>query len=110
MCLRRRALRERINGMQGDFFMRFAVALVVLTSLVGCAQYDEARNANLAAAAQDQVAADDANCRSSGVQPDSPAYDDCRKRLANAHAQGTRSHQRLIDQMTSGSSIRGIGE
>lgn len=90
--------------------MRFAAALVVLTSLVGCAQYDEARNAKLAAAAADQVAADDANCRSSGLQPGSPAYDDCRKRLANQHASGERGHKRLMDQMTSGSSLRPFGE
>jgi len=90
--------------------MRFAATLVVLTSLVGCAQYDEARNANLAAAAQERVAADDANCRSSGVQPSSPAYEDCRKRLANQHASGERGHKRLIDQMSSGSSTRPFGE
>ena len=90
--------------------MRFAVALVILTSLVGCAQYDETRKVNLAAAAQDQVASDDASCRSSGLQPGSPAYDDCRKRLVNAHASGTRGHQRLLDSMMNDSPLRPRGE
>ncbi len=79
--------------------MWFAAALVVLTSLAGCAQYDEARTANLAAAEQERVAADDANCRSSGVTPGSPAYEDCRKRLSNQHANEGRGHQRMLDQM-----------
>lgn len=90
--------------------MRFAVALVVLTSLAGCAQYDEARTANLAAAEQERVAADDANCRSSGVQPGSPAYEDCRKRLSNQHANEGRGHLRMLDQMLNGSSGRPIGQ
>lgn len=90
--------------------MRFAAALVVLTSLGGCAQYDEARTANLAAAARERAASDDANCRSSGVQPGSPAYDDCRKRYANQHASGERGHKRMLDQMSSGSSLRPFGE
>ena len=86
--------------------MRFATMLVVLTSLAGCAQYDEARNANLQAASQDQVAADDANCRSQGLQPASAEYNDCRKRLANEHASGTRAHQRMLDTMTSDSALK----
>jgi len=90
--------------------MRFAVALVVLTSLAGCAQYDEARKANLEAAAADQVAADDANCRSSGLQPGSPEYDDCRRRWSNQHANEGRGHKRMLDQMMRGSSTRPFGE
>ncbi len=89
--------------------MRFAVALVVLTSLAGCAQYDEARNANLAAAEQERVAADDANCRASG-EPGSAAYEDCRKRWANQHANEGRGHKRMLDQMMRGSSTRPLGE
>ena len=89
--------------------MRFAAVLVVVTSLAGCAQYDEARNANLAAAAQERVAADEAKCQEAGA-PGSPGYDDCRKRLANQRSSGDRGHSRLIDQMSSGSSLRPIGE
>ena len=90
--------------------MRIAVALLVVTSLVGCAQYDEARDANLATAERERVASDEATCQQSGAQPGSPAYDDCRKRLANQHASEARGHKRLIDQMTSGSSFRPIGQ
>ena len=79
--------------------MRFATMLVALVSLVGCAQYDAARQANLAAAAQARVAADDANCRSSGAQPGSPVYEDCRKRLENQHAQETDRQSRLANEM-----------
>lgn len=78
--------------------MRFAMMLVVLTSLAGCAQYDEMRNANLAEAAKERVASDDAACRASGA-PGSAAYDDCRKRYANQHASDQTGHERLIDQM-----------
>ena len=90
--------------------MRMTAVLVALTSLVGCAQYDETRSANLAAAAQEQVAADDANCQASGLKPATPDYDDCRKRLANEHAsKGTRGHQRLLDSMMNDSALKRFG-
>ena len=89
--------------------MRLATMLAVLTSLAGCAQYDAAREANLAAAAQERVASDEAACRSSG-QPGSPEYDDCRKRLANQQARNTRGHERLMYQMLNNSSIRPLGQ
>ena len=89
--------------------MRFAVALVVLTSLAGCAQYDETRNANLAAAEQERVAADDANCRASG-EPGSAAYEDCRKRWANQHANEGRGQKRLVDQMFNDNPVRPFGQ
>jgi len=79
--------------------MRIAAVIVMLTALGGCAQYDATRSANLAAAAQERVAADDAACKASGVQPGTPAYDDCRKRYANAHASEQTGHERLVDQM-----------
>ena len=85
--------------------MRFAVALVVLTSLVGCAQYDATRKANLEATTQDQVAADAATCRPSGA-PGSAEYNDCRKRLANEHASGTRGYKRMLDGMTNDSALK----
>jgi len=78
--------------------MRFAAMLVVVLSLAGCAQYDDMRNENLAAASRDRVAADDAACRPSGA-PGTPAYDDCRKRYANLHASETRRQNRLVEQM-----------
>jgi hypothetical protein len=78
--------------------MRFVAVLVVATCLAGCAQYDATRSANLAAASQDRVAADDAACRSSGA-PGTLAYDDCRKRYANLHASETHKQDRLVNQM-----------
>ena len=66
---------------------------------VDLAQYDAARQANLAAAAQARAASDDANCRSSGAQPGSPAYEDCRKRLENQHAQESHRQDRLTNEM-----------
>jgi hypothetical protein len=88
--------------------MRLAAMLVVLTSLVGCAQYDEVRNANLADAAKERVASDDAACRASGG-PGSPAYDDCRKRYANQHASESHSQERLVDQMMNDSAREASG-
>jgi hypothetical protein len=90
--------------------MRLATMLVVLTALVGCAQYDETRNANLATAAQERVAADDAACRSSGGQPGSPQYDDCRRRMADQQARETRAHQRAVDQLMNENNLRPIGQ
>jgi hypothetical protein len=88
--------------------MRLAAMLVVLTSLAGCAQYDEMRSANIADAGRQQVAADDAACRPAGV-PGTPAYDDCRKRYANAHASEQTSHERLVDQMMNDSAREASG-
>ena len=90
--------------------MRFAALLLALTSLVGCAQYDAERQANLAAAAQAQTASDDASCRSSGAQPGSPAYDDCRRRFANQHAQGTHRQEDLANQMLNATKLGPIGQ
>ena len=91
--------------------MRCAALFVLLISLVGCAQYDETRTANLAAAAQAQVAADDANCQASGLKPGSPDYDDCRKRLANEHAtKGTRGYQRMLNVMENDRGGRPFGQ
>ena len=85
--------------------MRMVAMLLALTSLAGCAQYDEARKARLEATAQDQVAADDAKCRPAGA-PNSAEYNDCRKRLANEHASGTRGYQRMLDSMTVDSALK----
>jgi hypothetical protein len=79
--------------------MRFATILVILATLAGCAQYDAERQANLKAAAQARVAADDAACRSSGAKVGTPAYEDCRKRWENQHAQETRGQRNLANEM-----------
>ena len=90
--------------------MRFAALLSALMFLAGCAQYDAARQANLAAAAQAQTAADDANCQASGVKPGTPAYDDCRRRYANQHAQSTHGQENLANQMLNATKIGPIGQ
>ncbi len=64
--------------------MRFAALLLALMCLAGCAQYDAERAGELAATAQAQTAADDANCQATGAKPGTPAYDDCRRRYANS--------------------------
>ena len=87
--------------------MRFATILVVLATLAGCAQYDAERQANLNAAAQARVAADDAACRSSGAQRGTPAYEDCLKRWENQHAQETRGHENLVNEMLNPPTIGG---
>ncbi len=90
--------------------MRLLAALAVLTSLVGCAQYDEARRANLETAAQGQVAADDAKCQAAGLKPGSPDYEDCRKRLAEQNARGTRGYQRMLNVMENDRGGRPFGQ
>ena len=87
--------------------MRFVTVLLVLVSLAGCAQYDAERQANLKAAVQARVAADDAACRSSGAQPGTPAYEDCRKRWENQHAQETHSQENLANEMLKPTTIGG---
>lgn len=90
--------------------MRLAAMLLALMSLVGCAQYDAERQANLAAAAQARAASDDANCRSSGAQPGSPQYEDCRRRLESQHAQENHSQLDVANQMLNGQKLGPIGQ
>ena len=90
--------------------MRIATMLLTLVSLVGCAQYDAERQANMAAAAQARAASDDANCRSSGAQPGSPEYEDCRKRFENQHAQETHRQEDLANQMLNANKLGPIGQ
>ena len=90
--------------------MRFAILLLALMSLAGCAQYDAERAANLAATAQTQTAADDANCQASGLKPGTPAYDDCRRRFENQHAQSTHRQENLANQMLNGQKLGPIGQ
>ena len=90
--------------------MRFATLLLALMSLAGCAQYDAERASNLAATAQAQTASDDANCQASGLKPGTPAYDDCRRRYANQHAQTSRSQENLANEMLKGQKLGPIGQ
>ena len=90
--------------------MRFAVLLLAIVGLAGCAQYDAERAANLAATAQAQTAADDANCQASGVKPGTPAYDDCRRRYANQHAQESHRQNDVANQLLNANKLHPIGE
>ena len=96
--------------------MRFAALLLALMAplgllaLAGCAQYDAERAANLAATHEAQTASDDAACQSSGVKPGTPAYDDCRRRYSNLHAQSSRSQENLANDMLKGQKLGPIGQ
>ncbi len=90
--------------------MRFVTASVVLISLGGCAQYDEIRSANLAAAQRERTAADEAICRGNGVQPGSPAYEDCRTQQLKRRDNSAYRQEEVARQMLNESSLRPIGE
>lgn len=90
--------------------MRFAMMLVALALLAGCAQYDEIRSANLAAAQRERAAADEATCRANGAQPGSPAYEDCRNRLLKQRDKSAYRQEEVARQMLNESSLRPIGE
>jgi hypothetical protein len=90
--------------------MRFATVFLALGLLASCAQYDSARQENLAATAQARTASDDAACRSSGAQPNSPEYEDCRRRYANQHAQETHRQNDLANQMLNANKPGPIGQ
>jgi hypothetical protein len=90
--------------------MRITILLLALMALAGCAQYDAERKENLAATAQAQTAADDAACQATGAKPGTPAYDDCRRRYANQHAQSSRSQENLANEMLKGQKLGPIGQ
>jgi hypothetical protein len=90
--------------------MRLAAMLLALGLLASCAQYDAAREANLAAAAQARTASDDATCRASGAQPNSAEYEGCRRRYANQHAQETHRQQNVANQLLNANKIGPIGQ
>jgi hypothetical protein len=90
--------------------MRFAALLLALMSLAGCAQYDAERAANLAATHEAQTSADDEKCQAAGLKPGTPAYDDCRRRYSNLHAQSSRSQENLANEMLKGQKLGPIGQ
>lgn len=89
--------------------MRFVTASVVLISLGGCAQYDEIRSANLAAAQQERVAKEEAICRDRG-QPGSAAYEDCRKQMLEQRDKSAYRQEEVARQMLNESSLRPNGQ
>jgi hypothetical protein len=73
-----------------------------LGSLLGCADQEQvrARRAAAEAAINDQ---DNTQCRAEGIAPESPAYDECRRNLAEIRAQKNaiqEQKRRAFDQVT----------
>jgi hypothetical protein len=63
-------------------------ALIALTiTLSGCAEYQQRQAEEQAARAQAIADSEDAQCRSYGAQPGSPAYIQCRMNFDNQRAQ-----------------------
>lgn len=76
--------------------------LAVGSALLGCADPEQvrARQAAAEAALNDQ---DDAQCRADGVAPETPAYDECRRNLAQICAENNviqEQQRRAFDQGT----------
>jgi hypothetical protein len=80
------------------------VALLLALSLPSCASSEEVRQRQVEA----QAAAgeeDDAKCKAQGAEPDTPAYAQCRDRLAEK-----RAEQQAADMRRSESFQRTLGE
>lgn len=80
-----------------------------MIALAGCAQYDEIRSANLAAAQHERAAADEATCRDRG-QPGSTAYEDCRKQMLEQRDKSAYRQEKVAEDMLNESSLRPNGE
>jgi hypothetical protein len=73
------------GGLDENFGVWAATAMAI--TLSGCAEYQEQRAAEQAARAQAIADSEDAQCRSYGAQPGSPAYVQCRMNFDNQRAQ-----------------------
>jgi hypothetical protein len=85
-----------------------AALMLSLALLQSCAN-PEATQASRQAAEADAQAKDDAMCKENGLQPGTPAYDNCRTRLAQARAdEAAAQERRRIDfQKTLGAGTSG---
>jgi hypothetical protein len=85
-----------------------ATLMLSLALLQSCAN-PEATQASRQAAEADAQAKDDAKCKENGLQPGTPAYDNCRTRLAQARAdEAAAQERRRIDfQKTLGAGTSG---
>jgi hypothetical protein len=85
-----------------------AALMLSLALLQSCAN-PEATQASRQAAEADAQAKDDAKCKENGLQPGTPAYDNCRTRLAQARAdEAAAQERRRIDfQKTLGAGTSG---
>ena len=75
--------------------MRTLFPLLLLMALglaiSGCANPEQAQASRVAAQAALE-AQDDTQCRANGIQPGSPAYDQCRAKLVEARARNDAVH------------------
>jgi hypothetical protein len=85
-----------------------AALMLSLALLQSCAN-PEATQASRQAAEADAQAKDEAKCKENGLQPGTPAYDNCRTRLAQARAdEAAAQERRRIDfQKTLGAGTSG---
>lgn len=90
--------------------LRFVAVSGAMIALAGCAQYDEMRSANLAAAQQERVATEEAACRENGVQPGSQAYADCRKEMLRQRQKSAYRQEEVARDMLNESHLRPYGE
>ena len=95
--------------------MHKLVAVLLLISLGGCAEYRARVEARQAAARAAQEQADDTTCRGYGVAPGSEPYVACRMNLANTRAQQqaleAELHQRRSESlMATGVAIMQSGQ
>jgi hypothetical protein len=79
------------------------------SALVGCSNPEQAR-ARQAAAEAALAAEDDAQCRRGGAQPTGPAYDECRKHLAQLRSENGIDEQkrRAFDQVNGAGTSGGL--
>jgi len=85
-----------------------AALMLSLALLQSCAN-PEATQASRQAAEADAQTKDDAKCKENGLEPGTPAYDNCRTRLAQARAdEAAAQERRRIDfQKTLGAGTSG---
>jgi len=85
------------------------VLLALALSLTGCASSEQVRQRQVdaQAAASEE---DDAKCKAPGAEPDTPAYDQCRDRLAEKRAeqQAAELRRREAFQRTLGEGTSGL--
>jgi hypothetical protein len=67
--------------------LRYAALSLAIVSLAGCAEFEARRQQQQMAQAQAVAANEDAQCRSYGAEPGSPAYIQCRMNFDNQRAQ-----------------------
>jgi hypothetical protein len=89
--------------------LAFLAALMLSLALLQACANPEAAQASRQAAEAEAQAKDDAKCKENGLEPGTPAYDNCRTRLAQARAdEAAAQERRRIDfQKTLGAGTSG---